>query len=231
MKAISANKSDWVRMLTTITAFQKEVRIVVDNGKAICLTVDPAKVAIVKAAIECQGECDPFTVNGEQFLKALNAAGNDPIIEFDDNMSQMTLRGTAKVKVPLLVDMGEIKDINREMFNECEGKGKFTPASVEPIIGYGMYTKEQVVVFNIKDNKMQIVVGTGSNLASFDDFEGTGQASSIYPLDYFSTTVKQMSGAENVDVSLPRDSYPVLMEWQIGTGDYSVVIAPRIEEE
>lgn len=228
---LTATKSDWLRMLNSVNAFVREAKIETDGKKATCLAIDPAHVAILKSSIDCEGDTVTFTVNVEQFIKALNAAGGDPYIEFDDYISTITVNGNAKVKLPILDDMGEIKDIKRQMFQDPHATGKITTDAIEPIVSYGLYAKEQVVVFVIKDGKTKIVVGQDRHSAEFSDFEGDGEASSKYPLDYFDTAIKQMKGAESIDIILPDNDYPLCLKWDIGTGHYNLVIAPRIEEE
>lgn len=228
---LTATKSDWLRMLNTVNAFVKEAKIETDGERATCLAIDAAHVAILKSSIACGGDSVTFTVNVEQFIKALNAAGGEPIIEFDDYMSTITVNGVAKVKLPVLDDMGEIKDINRQMFQDPKATGKMVADAIEPLVSYGLYAKEQVVEFFIADGRTKVIVGQDRHASEYSDFEGDGEAASKYPLDYFETGIKQMKGAEGVDIILPDSNYPLCLKWEIGTGHYSLVIAPRIEEE
>lgn len=232
MAILKAAKSDWVRLLGTAGAFVKEAKISVENGKASCLAIDPAKVVIVKASIDCEGDCPPFTVNVDQTLKALTAAGDEPIFEFDDFMSVLTVKGRAKVKVPLLADLGEMKDINRAIFSEDpQGVAVFVPGDVEPLVSYGIYNKEDTVTFDIQEDELKVTVGTGAKAAEtvFKGAEGT--AKSIYPLDYFDSVIKQCKGANDIRVILPNNNYPISLSWDIGNGCYDIVIAPRVEDE
>ena len=231
MAILTATKNDWVRLLSVAGAFVKEARISVENGRASCLAIDPAKVAIIKGEIDCKGECPPFTINVDQTLKALNAAGGDPILEFDDYMTTLTVKGNAKVKVPVLADMGELSDINRSMFDDPSGVSVFDPAQVEPIVSYGMYNKEATVTFDLDgDNGFKMTIGTDRNTAEMIFQRCEGKAKSVYPLDYFEVVIKQCKGSDSINVKLPNDNYPVLLDWTVGSGSFSIVIAPRIEE-
>ena len=212
MAILTATKNDWVRLLSIAGAFVKETKITVENGRASCLAIDPAKVAIIKGEIDCKGECAPFTINVDQTLRALNAAGGDPILEFDEYMTTMTVKGNAKVKVPILADLGELSDINRSMFDEPAGISAFDPAQVEPIVSYGMYNKEQTVTFDMDDeNGFKMIVGTERNAAETTFQTCEGKAKSIYPLDYFDVIIKQCKGSDHINVKLPNDNFPVLL--------------------
>ena len=66
MTTLTGKRNDWNKMLSVVSGYTKEARIEVDDNKAVVLAVDPAKVAIVKANIECEGDAEPFTINVEQ---------------------------------------------------------------------------------------------------------------------------------------------------------------------
>ena len=229
--SLKAKKNDWVRLFSVVSSYTKDAKVTVNEGRATILAIDAAKVAIVKGSIDCEGECDDFTLNVEQVLKALNAAGGDDVtFSFDENMSDLTIIGNARVKMPLEADMGDIRDINRSMFDEINAQGKFNPADVEQCVSYGLWNKEGAVTITIKDGTTNVRVGQERHTAEVDCEGAEGEAFATYPLDYFDTMLKQSKGSE-VTVKIPNNDYPALIEWQSGTGDFSLVIAPRVEQE
>lgn len=230
-----ATRADWMRLLNTAGAFVKEVKITVEGGRALCLAVDPAHVAIIKGEIDCGGTfTGSICVNVEKFIKALNACGGDePQIEIDDYLSDMKIIGTAKINMPLEADLGEIKDINRAMFEDETAIGTFNPVILEQPIGYCLWAKEQIISIKMNDRRLTFSMGSDRNTAEISSdvpCEGP-DATSTYPLDYFSEMLKQTKGAETVTVEIPQDDYPMLARWGVGTGVFSVVIAPRVEQE
>lgn len=229
MTTLTGKRNDWNKMLSVVSGYTKEARIEVDDNKAVVLAVDPAKVAIVKANIECEGDAEPFTINVEQCLKALNAAGGDDVVFDFNDVGNLTIIGNARVKMPLEADLGEIRDINRAMFDEVSAQGKIDPTNVEPCVSYGMWNKESIVSIVVADNRFKVCVGEDRHTAEVYG-EGEGNAASKYPLDYFETMIKQAKGSE-VTIKIPNNDYPMLAEWSSGTGEFSLVIAPRVEQE
>ena len=229
MTTLTGKRNDWNKMLSVVSGYTKEAKIEVNDGKATILAVDPAHVAIIKANIECGGDAEPFTINVEQCLKALNAAGGDDVVFDFGNEGNLMIIGNARVKMPLEADLGEIRDINRSMFDEISASGKIDPASIEPCVSYGTWNKEDVVSIVVADNRFKVCVGQDRHTAEVYG-EGEGEATSKYPLDYFETMIKQAKGSE-VSIKIPYTNYPMLAEWSSGSGEFSLVIAPRIEQE
>lgn len=234
MTTIIAKKSDWARLFGVAGAYVKEAKIMVENNKVSCLAVDPAHVAIIKCSIKCEGTFDgSVCVNVEQFMKALNACGGEqPIIEVDDYVTELKFIGTATIKMPLLADLGEIRDIPRDMFEGEIASGTFVPGNLEQPISYCMWGKEQIVSIKMKDSKLTFEIGTDRNTAEIiSDTPATGiDAESTYPLDYFEALIKQTKGTDTVTIEIPQSNYPMQAKWNVGTGHYSVVIAPRVEQ-
>lgn len=231
MATLRAKRSDWVRLFSTVAAFVKEAKVSVNDGRATILAIDPANIAIVKGSIECEGSCDDFSFNVEQAMKALNAAGGEDIqFDFDEYMSDMTITGNAKVKLPLSADLGEIKDIKREIFDGGGSTGVLMPADIEQCVSYCLWSKESVVTFTFKENSMNVRTGEG-RLTAEVDMAGSGDAVSKYPLDYFDAMLKQAKGCGSINILIPESDYPMLAEWKIGTSEFSIVIAPRIDQE
>ena len=226
---LNAKRNDWIKMLSIASSYTKEARIEVSEGKATTLAIDPAKVAIFKATIDCEGECEPFSINVDQCIKALNAAGGEDVTFDFTEMGNLVIKGNARVKMPLEADLGEIRDISRAMFEEIAAQGKMNPGNVESSVSYGMWNKEGALSITIADGKMKICIGQDRHTAEVE-MDGEGNATSMYPLDYFDALVKQSKGSE-VTIKLPNNNYPMLAEWVSGTGSYSLVIAPRVENE
>lgn len=226
---LTVKRNDWMKMLSIMSAYTDKAKIEVADNKATTLAIDPAKVAIIKAKVDCTGECEPFSIGIEQCIKALNAAGGDDVTLDFSNAGDLVIIGNARVRMPLEADLGDINDINRSIFDEIAAEGTIDPASVESCVSYGVWNKESVVAISISDGKMKIRVGQDRHTAEVE-MTGTGEASSMYPLEYFETMIKQSKGSE-ITVKLPNNDFPMLVEWESGTGEYSLVIAPRIEQE
>ena len=231
MVTLKGKREDWVKLFAVISSYVKETKITVSDGTASIVAIDPANVAIVKANMPCEGECDPFCVKVEQIMKALNAAGGEDVtFSFDEYMSDLTIIGSARVKMPLLADLGEIKDIKRSMFDTISGASSFSPAEVKQCTSYGMFNKEGAVTITIKDNTLTISVGEDRYTAEITTEGATGEAKGTYPLDYFDTLIKQSEGS-NVSVKIPHDDFPMLTEWTSGNAEFSIVLAPRVSNE
>ena len=229
--SLKANKSDWVAMLSMMTVIEKEVTIKTDGVTAQCMAVDPAHAMFAKCIMNCEGEQDSFTVNSEQFLKGLVASGGDvQTINIDRDKGSIQIVGESKVRVPLY-DEGEACPDIFEKFKEFECNGQFKASTLEPLVNYGIYKKQDYLKYYFKDGKLKIVVGEGANESecSFDDATGEGVVG--FPLDYTMTMLKQSKGMD-IKIGLIKSDSPARFQWEAGHSlSINVMLAPRIEEE
>lgn len=226
---LEANKADWTAMLALMQTVQKEITIKTDGITAQCITIDPAKVMFVKTNMNCDGDEGTFSVNSEQFLKAIAAVGGDsPKVSVDRDKGSIQIIGDSKIRVPLLVDPETVDIFKNPNFQSFDIDGKITKEVLEPLVNYSI-KKQDHLTFQAENDVLKVQIGEGADVSEceFKGVNGMGCAS--YPLDYIASLLKNARG--EIRVQFNTDS-PIFMQW---TAAHSLcvnaVVAPRIETD
>ena len=237
--SLKANKNDWLAMLSMMNAVDKDLTIKTDGKQAVCMATDPPHVIFVKCTMDCIGDVVSFTVNCEQFMKAIGASGgSEQTIEIDRDKGVIKIVGESNVRVPLIDESeGTVPDLfSKEEYNNADCYAKFKPIILEPLISYGLYKKQDSAIFSSDDsNILTIIIGEGQNQSDCQFTDAIGKPATIKcSLDYVSTIVKQAKGSNdaNVGVELVKTHYPMIFKWKSADSvSINVLLAPWIDEE
>lgn len=225
---VKANNKDWKAMLSCVKTYTDEATVTVGGGKAKVLEMDLAKNHLIYGEIDCEGEA-VFSINLEKFMKGLSAVGDDPEIEVGDGY--LTIYGkSAKVKVPLIVRESTAKW--PEKFQNPSASCEIDPSILDPVVSYGVYCSQAIAKFSIADTKMRVEIGVAPDVSEVESMStAVGNATSTFGLDLIETIVKHVKSFPTVKVEGFNDNWPMIFSWKNdGTGNFKVLIAPRIEE-
>lgn len=209
---IDVSATDMKNMLSAASIFTKEATFKVEGDELIIHLLDPAHVAMLRATAKLNSideDITEFTVNIEQFQKALSISGDESKFEVDSGV--LVISGKkAKVKLPLIsTERTTLKMPEFDIIAEAT----IDPGLAKNVLQYGAFSKCDFMKVSITDGELKLWTGEYPHVAEVTAEEkGYGTASAGYPMDYALPIVETVSKAKcNLTIGLggrwrPRDN-------------------------
>ena len=230
MTDIKVNTQDLFSLLSYAKIYTDEATLRIGNGKAEILEVDGTHTQMINGSIACDSDACEIPINLEKTIKAISAVGKDAILSIDEDA--LTVQGAhSKIKIPLMV-----REANFKWPPKFDGEAKayceIPPSLLAPMLSYGEYTSSGKAAFIIGDTKMRIEIGETPDISELESPNtAVGDCKVTIDLTYLNTLIKNIKGVPSVTVCGYADNNPLLFKWADGTGEFRVLIAPRIEDE
>ena len=230
MPEIKVNMQDLSNLLSCAKLYMDEATIRIGNGFAEVLEVDATHTQMLHGKIICDCEPCEIPVNLEKLIKAISAAGKDnATMEFQDGI--LTIRGAhSRIKVPTIYKESNFK-WPAAFGDDAPATGQISPSLLAPMLSYGLYTNSGAAKFSIRDSKLTVEIGKSPDISEITSPDpATGESVVNIDLAYLDMLIKYVKGVPTVTVCAYGDDKPILFKWAEGTGDFRVLIAPRIED-
>lgn len=229
MSNIDVNIQDLSALLSCAKMYMDEATIKISNGYAEIVEVDPTHTQMLHGRVKCDSEPCEISVGLEKIIKAISAAGKDCTLELTD--SQLILHGAhSRIKVPLIIRDSKFKwpaKFTGEPVATCD----ISPSLLAPSLSYGIYTNSVAARFKIADTRMTIEMGQAPDITELQSpSTAVGECAVNIDLAYLDTLIKYVKAVPTITVCGYGDNVPLMFRWTDGTGEYKVLVAPRIEE-
>lgn len=221
-------------MLRAAALMGNECTVTVDEEGWRILAKDPANVAMVRAAVSA-GELPEgmahgtFAIRCQDALHALSRS-QDADVQVDNGVMTVSSKGFTRTMRLL-----EPEPVGRFPSMEMAASMMVDADSVREVISEFPAKRMQAIRMRLGSAGLDMWTGDESDTASLhlaaDELVSMeGDASAVYPLDYWQTFMRSVPRGTVLDVSFGTD-YPLMVSYECDGATVEWLVAPRIESE